>query len=213
MTDLRRPARGVCLSTSQAAGRARKTIIAPAAVRYLSAALSAVLLAGALAACSTSTAPDGTKAAPVRVADALGAGSAGLAAVTGATDLKAKPTIAAGAGTPGSTLVTRDLVVGTGAAASAQSTVSVQYVGALWTTGEEFDSSWKRGQAVDFPLSGVIPGFQQGIVGMKIGGRREIVIPPNLGYGASAQGPIPGGSTLVFVVDLVGLPATQATDR
>ncbi len=104
-------------------------------------------------------------------------------------------------------------MVGTGAAASAQSTVSVQYVGALWTTGEEFDSSWKRGQAVDFPLSGVIPGFQQGIVGMKIGGRREIVIPPNLGYGASAQGPIPGGSTLVFVVDLVGLPATQATDR
>ncbi|WP_322779469.1 FKBP-type peptidyl-prolyl cis-trans isomerase [Frankia sp. Cas4] len=210
MTDLRRPTRGVCLSTAQAAGRARKAIIAPAAARCLSAALSAVLLAAALAACSTSTAPDGTKAAPVRVADTL---SAGLPAVTGATDLKAKPTIAAGSGTPAATLVTRDLVVGTGAAASAQSTVSVQYVGTLWTTGDEFDSSWSRGQAAIFPLNGVIPGFQQGIAGMKIGGRREIVIPPSLGYGATAQGPIPASSTLVFVVDLVGLTATQATTR
>ncbi|WP_239334802.1 FKBP-type peptidyl-prolyl cis-trans isomerase [Frankia sp. CiP3] len=211
MTDLRRPVKGVQLSLSRAFGGPGEAPITPAAARRLSVALSAVLLACALAACSSSTAPDGTKAAPVRLTDTLGpaASGVGLPAVTGATDLKAKPTIAAGSGTPGTKLLTRDLVVGTGAVATTQSTVSVQYVGTLWTTGEEFDSSWSRGQAAIFPLSGVIPGFQQGIAGMKTGGRREIVIPPDLGYGSTAQGPIPGGSTLVFVVDLVGLQATN----
>ncbi len=177
-----------------------------------SALLSAVLLGSmlaTLAACSSSTAPDGTRAAPVRADDTLvpPAGSTQVPAVTGATNLSTKPTIAAGTGTPPSALVTRDLVVGTGAAAAQTSTVSVQYVGALWTDGKEFDSSWKRGQPSIFPLGDVISGFQRGIAGMKIGGRREIVIPPGLGYGSAAQGPIPGGSTLVFVVDLVGVQA------
>ncbi|WP_131746845.1 FKBP-type peptidyl-prolyl cis-trans isomerase [Frankia sp. Cppng1_Ct_nod] len=178
--------------------------------RRLSAALSAVLIASALAACASSAAPDGTKAAPVHVDDTLAARAGGAApAVTGAANLSAKPTVAAGSGAPPTKLVTKDLVVGTGATASSQSTVSVQYVGVLWAGGKEFDSSWDRGQAAVFPLNGVIPGFQQGIDGMKIGGRREIVIPPDLGYGARAQGPIPGGSTLVFVVDLVGVQAAN----
>ncbi len=87
--------------------------------------------------------------------------------------------------------------------------MSVQYVGTLWANGKEFDASWDRGQPSIFPLDGVIPGFQQGIAGMKTGGRRTLVIPPELGYGAADQGPIPGGSTLVFVVDLVGVQASD----
>jgi len=100
-------------------------------------------------------------------------------------------------------LVTKDLVVGTGAEASASSTVLVQYVGAAYTTGKVFDSSWQRGQPLSFSLSGVVPGFAQGIEGMKVGGRRVIVIPPALGYGAAGEPPvIAANETLVFVVDL-----------
>ena len=83
--------------------------------------------------------------------------------------------------------------------------MNVRYVGALYD-GTPFDSSWSRGDApISFPLNQVVPGFAQGIQGMAAGGRRVIVIPPALGYGDQAQGPIPAGSTLVFVVDLVGI--------
>jgi FKBP-type peptidyl-prolyl cis-trans isomerase len=130
----------------------------------------------------------------------------GYPAVNDATDLKKAPVIQAGVGTPETTLVTHDLVVGTGTAAVASNTVRIQYVGALYTTGKVFDATWTRGATpASFPLSGVVPGFAQGIVGMKIGGRREIVIPPALGYGSQTNGPIPGNSTLVFVVDLLGV--------
>jgi FKBP-type peptidyl-prolyl cis-trans isomerase len=84
-------------------------------------------------------------------------------------------------------------------------TVAVQYSGTLYSDGTLFDSSWSRGEPVSFPLDRVVPGFAQGIEGMQVGGRRVIVIPPDLGYGAETKGPIPGGSTLVFVVDLVGI--------
>jgi peptidylprolyl isomerase len=100
-------------------------------------------------------------------------------------------------------LVTKELVVGTGTAAAVSSTVLVQYVGADYTNGKNFDSSWQRGQPTSFPLSQVVPGFSEGIVGMKVGGRREIVIPPGLGYGANGQPPaVSPNETLVFVVDL-----------
>lgn len=101
---------------------------------------------------------------------------------------------------------TRDLVVGTGPEATASSTVTVNYVGVAAGTGTEFDSSWKTGQPATFPLSGVIKGWQEGIPGMKVGGRRELVIPPDLAYGA--QGSPPGigpNETLVFVVDLLAV--------
>lgn len=128
----------------------------------------------------------------------------GYPAVDDATDLKKAPVIQPGAGTPETTLVTHDLVVGTGAAAVATSTVKIQYVGALYPTGKVFDATWTGGgKPATFPLNQVVPGFAQGIVGMKIGGRREIVIPPDLGYGSQTNGPIPGNSTLVFVVDLL----------
>ena len=99
-------------------------------------------------------------------------------------------------------------MVGTGASATAASTVKINYVGADYATGKDFDhSTWTTGQATAFSLQGVVPGFAQGIVGMKVGGRREIVIPPSLGYGSTGRPPaVAPNETLVFVVDLVGLP-------
>jgi peptidylprolyl isomerase len=104
-------------------------------------------------------------------------------------------------------LVVKDLIKGTGPVATPSSTVSVQYVGELYKGGKQFDASWNdgSGQPVSLPLSGVIKGWQQGIAGMKVGGRRELIIPPTLGYGSTAQSKIPANSTLVFVVDLHGV--------
>ncbi len=135
------------------------------------------------------------------------AAEGGIPAVTAnATDLTKEPTIAAGGTNPPTELKTADLVPGNGKTAVASDTVNVRYTGVLYSDGTKFDASWKSGSdPVEFPLSGVVPGFAQGIVGMKIGGRREIVIPPALGYGDQTSGPIPGGSTLVFVVDLVSI--------
>ncbi len=112
----------------------------------------------------------------------------------------------AGEGPPPTGLVTRDVVPGTGPSATLADTVAVRYTGTLYSDGTLFDSSWGRGNSpVSFPLDQVVPGFAQGIEGMQVGGRRVIVIPPELGYGGSDNGPIPGGSTLVFVVDLVAI--------
>ncbi|MCY7343506.1 MAG: FKBP-type peptidyl-prolyl cis-trans isomerase [Pseudonocardia sp.] len=111
-----------------------------------------------------------------------------------------------GIGEPSAELVAQDVVVGTGPAATLDDTVNVRYTGTLYSDGTAFDSSWTDGDTpIEFPLSGVVPGFAQGIEGMAPGGRRVMVIPPDLGYGAEANGPIPAGSTLVFVVDLVGV--------
>jgi peptidylprolyl isomerase len=127
-------------------------------------------------------------------------------AVANATELSVAPVISAGTPPAPTTVVTKDLVVGTGATAAATSTVVVRYVGANFTDGKVFDSSWARGQPATFPLNGVIPGFAQGIVGMKVGGRRVIVIPPDKGYGANGSPPAVGpNETLVFVVDLVSV--------
>ena len=131
----------------------------------------------------------------------------GVPALTGTpTDVTKQSEAKAGTGQPPTKLVTQDIVVGKGAAATLSNTVDVRYSGNLYSDGSSFDSSWSHGKdPVSFPLDGVVPGFAQGIAGMQPGGRRVIVIPPALGYGANTQGPIPGGSTLVFVVDLVGV--------
>jgi len=120
------------------------------------------------------------------------------------TTFKVKPKVAVPSGPPPTKLVEKDLIVGTGPAATASSTVTVQYVGVLYQNGKQFDASWNdgSGQPVSFPLSGVIKGWQEGIPGMRVGGRRELIIPPSLGYGAAAQSKIPANSTLVFVIDL-----------
>jgi peptidylprolyl isomerase len=105
-------------------------------------------------------------------------------------------------------LVTKDLVPGTGQTVKAGQTVTVNYVGVLYKTGKEFDSSWKTGQPATFPLTagGVIQGWVQGIPGMKVGGRRELIIPASLAYGKAGRPPtIPANSPLVFVVDLLSI--------
>ncbi len=115
-----------------------------------------------------------------------------------------KPTVTDPGGTPPTGLESTDLITGTGPAVAAGDTVTVQYVGVAWSTGKQFDASWNdgSGQPVTFPLSGVIPGWTQGLVGMKVGGRRELVIPPSLAYGASGKGPVGPNETLIFIVDL-----------
>ncbi len=120
-----------------------------------------------------------------------------------------KPQIQIPAGeAPPTDLVTEDLDVGTGPEAVAGDTVDVHYVGVAWSTGKQFDASWDRRGNFSFPLGGgrVIAGWDQGVAGMKVGGRRKITIPPHLGYGdAGARGAIKGGETLIFVVDLLGV--------
>lgn len=103
-------------------------------------------------------------------------------------------------------LQTQDLVVGTGATAASGDTVTVHYVGAL-TNGTRFDSSYDRNQPFSFRIGAgqVIPGFEQGVTGMRVGGKRRITIPPSLGYGGQAVGSIPANSTLIFEVDLLSI--------
>ena len=109
---------------------------------------------------------------------------------------------------PPADLVVTDLVEGEGREATAGSTVSVHYVGVAHSTGEEFDASYNRGAPLEFRVGTgrVIAGWDQGLVGMKVGGRRQLVIPPHLGYGdRGAGGVIAPGETLIFVCDLVGV--------
>ena len=101
-----------------------------------------------------------------------------------------------------------DLSVGEGAEAQSGSTVSVHYVGIAHSTGEEFDASYNRGEPLQFRLGvgQVIPGWDNGVMGMKVGGRRRLVIPPHQAYGDRGAGGVIGpGETLIFVVDLVGV--------
>ena len=133
--------------------------------------------------------------------------------VAGANDLTAKPTVTAKSATKPTALETKDVVVGTGAAATPTSTVTVQYVGVRYADGKQFDASWDNGGAASFPLQQVVPGFTQGIGGstgvaaMKVGGRRIMILPAALGYGAKGtpDGSIPPNSAIVFVVDLVAV--------
>src|SRR5688500_11582376 len=122
------------------------------------------------------------------------------------TDLSEKPAVDKPEGSPPAELVTEDVVKGKGKTAKAGDTVSMQYVGNAWSTGEQFDASWDRGaQPLEFPLGAgrVIPGWDQGIQGMKEGGRRLLVIPPDMAYGPQGSPPVIGpNETLVFVVDL-----------
>jgi FKBP-type peptidyl-prolyl cis-trans isomerase FkpA len=106
----------------------------------------------------------------------------------------------------GGTLAIDDLVVGTGATAVVGNTVSVNYVGTL-TNGSKFDSSYDRGQPYTFRVGAgqVIAGWDQGVPGMKVGGKRRLTIPPSLGYGGQANGPIPANSTLIFEIELLAI--------
>ena len=105
-------------------------------------------------------------------------------------------------------LVTADLEVGDGPEATKGQNVEVHYVGVAWSDGKQFDASWDRGDTFSFRLGAgqVIGGWDQGVAGMKVGGRRRLTIPPELGYGKrGAAGAIKPNETLVFVVDLIGV--------
>jgi len=171
----------------------------------------------------TTEAAPATAGAPAAAPSTAPAGAGplpGVPAVTvNPTDVTKQPTVAAGTGTVGSGLVVRDLVTGTGVVAKAGDTVGVRYVGSIYKDGTVFDASWKRGtMPVSFPLTvgsattqGVIGGFAYGIAGMRVGGRREIVIPPGpLGYdGGNPQAGIAADDALVFVVDLAATKAAS----
>ncbi|WP_248240936.1 FKBP-type peptidyl-prolyl cis-trans isomerase [Microbacterium kunmingense] len=120
------------------------------------------------------------------------------------TDDRTKPEIDAPAGPAPRELEIRDLIVGEGAEARPGDQVTVHYVGVEFDSGEEFDSSWNRGESIQFPLRGLIQGWQDGIPGMRVGGRRELVIPPHLAYGEGG-GHFLGGKTLIFVIDLIAV--------
>src|SRR5215213_7362292 len=119
-----------------------------------------------------------------------------------------KPEVTVPDGPPSYQLELEDLVVGDGDEAVSGREVEVHYVGVSWSNGKQFDASWDRGSTFSFGLGGgqVISGWDQGVAGMKVGGRRRLTIPPHLGYGSRGAGRAIGpNETLVFVVDLIGV--------
>jgi peptidylprolyl isomerase len=150
--------------------------------------LSNVTPTGSTAADTTSSTSSGKPGKPPKVSGKYGA----------------KPTIATPKGDPPTKLVVKDIKVGSGTTAKSGKQVTVNYLGENWDGGTEFDTSWGK-QPFKFALGqgAVIKGWDQGVKGMKVGGRRLLIIPPELGYGSAGQGSsIPPNSTLVFVVDL-----------
>jgi len=118
---------------------------------------------------------------------------------------KTKPEVEFYEGPEPTELVIIDIEEGTGDVAESSSTVDVHYLGVDFESGEEFDSSWARGQSVKFPLRQLIAGWQEGIPGMKVGGRRQLICPPHIAYGPAGGGHRLSGRTLTFVIDLMGV--------
>lgn len=130
------------------------------------------------------------------------------AAQSDLTDTKTKPAIEVPDSAPPTVLIEEELVEGTGPAAKKGDEVTVQYVGVGYESGEEFDASWDRGEPFEFPLGAgqVIKGWDEGVEGMKVGGRRQLTIPPDLAYGEAGSPPSIGPEeTLIFVVDLLAV--------
>ena len=143
--------------------------------------------------------------APIYVAGCGGGDSTTGSETTAASPPTTKPVVKPPKGAPPKQLEVKDLVEGEGDGAVAGDSVSVDYVGVNYKSGKEFDSSWSRNEPFTFTLGAgeVIPGWDQGVEGMKIGGRRELIIPPELAYGSAGNPPaIPPNETLIFVVDL-----------
>ena len=167
------------------------------------------LVAGGLAAEGIAGCGSSSKAPGVQLAPSSGSTEASVPTTPKPPPaLAKKPTVVVPAGPAPTKLIIRDLVVGTGQTAKVGDTVTVNYVGVLFKGGKEFDSSWKTGQPATFPLSngGVIAGWVNGLPGMKVGGRRELIIPAAEAYGSSGRPPtIPPNSPLVFVVDLLSI--------
>ena len=169
-------------------------------VRRTAALVLAVLCVPAFATgCSGDDSSSGDAA--TETTQSADAGSKALAAI----EERGKPEVAVPPA-PATELKVTDVVEGTGPAVQPTDSVTVHYVGVGQQSGKEFDSSWSRGETISFPLSGVIQGWSEGLVGMKVGGRRELVIPGALAYGANPPSPdIAPDETLVFVVDLAAI--------
>ncbi len=116
-----------------------------------------------------------------------------------------KPEVDAPQGPAPESLEITDIVVGDGPEATPGAKVDVHYLGVEYDSGEEFDSSLSRGESINFPLNNLIAGWQEGIPGMKVGGRRMLVVPPQLAYGPEGGGHPLSGQTLIFVIDLLGV--------
>ena len=171
--------------------------------------LPVLLIAGALLLGGCSSSPDQSEPSATVATSSAAAATGDLANYTVSTDTTKKPdiTIAAGAGNVTQLLVS-DIVKGTGTAVQAGDAVTVHYVGIGALSRKQFDASWDRGEPFSSSLSGLILGWQQGLVGMQVGGRRLLVIPADQAYGDTIDpnGGFGAGETLVFVVDLVSIP-------
>ena len=187
--------------------------------RSLAIPVAAVLAIG-LAACGSSSKAPGVEPAPSGGSTEAAVTTPSTTSTTPSTTsttvttpappspLSKKPVVTVPTTSAPKTLVTKDLITGTGKTATPGSTVTVNYVGVLYKGGKEFDSSWSRHQTFSTALTNgnVIAGWVKGIQGMKVGGRREMIIPPSLGYGKPGSPPaIPSNATLVFVVDLLSV--------
>jgi peptidylprolyl isomerase len=183
-------------------------------------ALAALAAAGAIAGCGSSSSneispgnenPNATaEAAKLEASESKTSTSATTAAATVQTPtsgpLSKEPTVKPPSGPAPSTLVTKELIKGTGAEAKAGESVTVNYVGVLYKNGKVFNASWESGKPFPFVLGRgqVIPGWDKGVVGMRVGGRRELIIPAAEAYGSRGSPPaIPPNAPLVFVVDLL----------
>jgi peptidylprolyl isomerase len=181
----------------------------------------AAVVGGAVAGCGSSSSNSASTAAGVVLAPSGGATSAAAAATTSSSTTSAstsssnvklptafntEPTIKSPGGTPPTKLVVKNLITGTGPAVTSPSqTVTIAYVGALYANSKVFDASWKdvpSTHTISQAASGFVPGFESGLLGMKVGGRRELIIPASLAYGKKKQGSIPANSALIFIVDL-----------
>jgi peptidylprolyl isomerase len=174
----------------------------PAVRRSLMLILAAcAALAVVVAGCGSdsSTSSTSTQGSEASGSEAGGAQSGAEAAK------RTRPKVEVPKGPAPTKLVEKELIEGSGPEAKSGDEVSVQYAGVLYKNGKEFDASWNRGEPFSFTLGGgeVIPGWDKGVEGMKVGGRRMLVIPPELAYGSQGVGPIPPESTLVFVIDLL----------
>jgi FKBP-type peptidyl-prolyl cis-trans isomerase len=171
--------------------------------------LAALAATGLIAGCGSSSSSSSIGVGTENKADEALAksGETAVAKTPTSGPLATEPKVTPPTGPAPTKLVTKDLIAGTGAEAKSGDTVTVNYVGVLYKGGKEFDASWKRKEPFQFALGKgqVIPGWDRGVAGMKVGGRRELIIPSSLGYGANGSPPaIPPNAPLVFVVDLLG---------
>ncbi len=164
----------------------------------------ALLLGAGIAACGGDDSSSGETAATATPTETPTPANIDEIAAGITKNTKQEPKIVTPKGDPPTKLVIRDIVKGKGLKAKAGETLTMDYTGYSWSNGEKFDASWDRKQHFPFQLGAgmVIPGWDQGMAGMKEGGRRLLIIPPDLGYGPQGSGPIGPNETLVFAVDL-----------